>query len=464
MQWQATGSFRQRARICDRATQQLGEQRRRQAAVRTHEALQKFDEYLLAEREAQFKDFDEIPAEAEVMMRSKEAAEPASDPAKPASAFEMTRSQSQPQIPASLGGVEKDPASKRPPSPLAFYDYGSLSMKPRSLFAQHKQRTGEPTRPKHRQTSCGFYFPGTQYKHGPYGFSMVDPCLLPPRSWAASPQVPTRWCDKLSDARPLDTQALGLKRNRSAGPVISPCVKTTQTHTQRAKRTFQVLDKRREEAVLEHARFENGVYEGKWRDPLLETKGQLPEVCPPERHDWLGLPAEEMTPEQELAVRIVYGLFDVQTRFRGGLLALFAPENRGGPGVLEPEEFSRALVRLGVLTVGECSVERLVQAISLIDHSSDGRVNLPALARAIGVARCLRKEQQQATQMRQQQRQVFLNTKYSDSVPVDIVKLDKNSKSLFNFERSLERFRSQQRELLVQHNEVDGGETEHKSL
>lgn len=457
MTWQATGSFRQRARVSDRATQQLGEQRRRHAAVRTHEALQKFDEYLLAEQEAQFKDFDEIPAEAEGMMRSKDASDLAH---KQSSTFDMSRSHSQPHL--HNREIEKDPSTKRPPSPLTYYDYGSLSMRPRSLFAQHKQRLGESVRPKHRQTSCGFYFPGTQFKHGPYGFSMMDPCLLPPRTWAASPPVPTRWCDDLSNARPLDTQALGLKRNRSAGPVISSTVRTTQAHTQRAKRTFMVLDKQREEAVLEHARFENGVYEGKWRDPMLETKGQLPEACPPERHDWLGLFDDDMSPAQQLAQRIVFGIYDVQTRFRGGLLALFAPENRGGPGVLEPTDFLHALVRLGVMVEGECTIERLVQAISVIDQSSDGRVSLPALARAIGVARGLRKQQRQATERQHQQRQVFLNTKYSDSVPVDIVKLDKNSKSLYNFERSLEKFRSQQRELLIQHNEVDGGESEPK--
>merc|ERR1712050_693239 len=106
----------------------------------------------------------------------------------------------------------------------------------------HRQRLGESTRPKHRQTSCGFYFPGAHFKHGPYGFSMVDPCLMPPRSWASSPRVPTRWSDDLGNARPLDAHTLGLKRNRSEGAVISPQVRTTAAHTRRAERAFHVLD------------------------------------------------------------------------------------------------------------------------------------------------------------------------------------------------------------------------------
>mmetsp|Transcript_4042 Transcript_4042/g.12047 ORF Transcript_4042/g.12047 Transcript_4042/m.12047 type:complete len:458 (+) Transcript_4042:254-1627(+) len=450
--WQTTGSFRERARNSERATQQLGEQRRRHAAVRTQEALQKFEEHLVAEQEALLKDFDDLPAEAEGMMRSRAVAREDAFVHRTFSTADVPRAQSQPQL---HPGFERDPTMKKPPSPLTFHDYGCVSIKPRSTFAQHRRRLGEPTRPKHRQSSCGFYFPGTELKQGPYGFSMVDPCLMPPRSWADCGAVPTRWSDERSDARPLESQALGLKRNRSAGPTTSPTVRTTAAHSQRAQRAFQVMDKHREEAVLEHARFENGVFEGRWRDPLLETKGQLPEPAPLECHDWLSMPEGELSDRQRLASRIVFGLFDAMRSFRGSLTALFAAESRGGPGVLEPAEFLHGLVRLGVLKQREVTLDRLVQAIPVIDQSSDGRVRLPAAARAVAVARAVRKKQQHATEQLHQQRQVFLSTKYSESLPVDVVKLDKEPKSLYNFERSMEKFRSQQRALLVQHNEHD---------
>jgi len=381
------------------------------------------------------------------MMRSKDA--PSS---RQFSTADLPKSHSQAHI---LGSIEKDSTTKKPPSPLTLYDYGCLSVKPRSLIAQHRQRHGDAMRPKHRQTSCGFYFPGAQFKHGPYGFSMIDPCLMPPRNWAQSPEVPARWNDESGHARPLDAQALGLKRNRSAGPTISPSVRTTAAHEQRALRAFQVMDKHREEAVLEHARFENAVYEGKWQDPLLETKGELPETLPPAQYDWLALPAEEQTTAEQMAARIIFGLCNLQQSFRGGIMALLAAENRGGPGVLEAAEFRRGLLRLGIVTEVELSLERLVTVIGLIDQTADGRVRLPAVARAAAVARNLRKQQRAATEQLQQQREVFLSTKYSSSLPVDVVKLDKDSKSLYNFERSLEKFRSQQRELLVQHNEHD---------
>merc|ERR1711870_38973 len=99
--------------------------------------------------------------------------------------------------------------------------------------------------------------------------------------------------------------ALGLKRNRSAGAVISPSVRTTTAHTRRAERAFHVLDHGREEGVLEHARFENGMYEGRWRDPLLDTKGQIPEASVPAQYDWLERNIEELDSHQQMASRIL---------------------------------------------------------------------------------------------------------------------------------------------------------------
>jgi len=186
---------------------------------------------------------------------------------------------------------------------------------------------------------------------------------------------------------------------------------------------------------------------------LLDARGEVPPVAAPEEHEWLDLPNDSMTPAQQTASKILFGLCDVLKRFKGGLLSLFAAENMGGPGVLEPASFLRGLERLGVLCEHEVSMGALLQAIATIHQSSDGRVRLLALGRAVSVARGVRQRQRQATEQLKQERQVFLSTKYSATLPVDVVKLDRESKSLYEFERSLQKFRTQQKELLVLHNE-----------
>lgn len=447
--WRTTGSFRQRARSSAQATQQLKEHRRHHAAARTREALDRFDSEFEAEQEAMFKDFDDLPAEAGYMRMSE------TTPGGMQDQFNMTYPQ-QPSSQPQLHGLERNPCVQRPTSALAVYDYGNLSLRPKSLAAQQRQQLGQPNRLKHRQSSCGFYFPGTQSTQGSYGFSMLDPCLLPPQSWAkSSTSAPTSWVDGANKARPMDAQELASRRSRSLGSISlsSHMPRTTSAQTLRARRAAQALKHRWEEASLEQARFEKGVCDGCWRDPLLDSHGEVPMVAAPEEHEWLDLPNDLMTPAQQTASKILFGLCDVLQRFKGGLLTLFAAENMGGPGVLEPASFLRGLERLGVLCQGEVSMGALLQAISIIHLSSDGRVRLLALGRAVSVARGVRQRQQQATEQLNQERQVLLSNKYSATLPVDVVKLDRESKSLYDFERSLQKFRTQQKELLVLHNE-----------
>jgi len=445
--WRTTGSFRQRARNSVQATQQLNEQRRHYAAARTREALDRFDGKFEAEQEAMQKDFDDLPAEAGYMKMSQAAPGGMRDQL----LADETKPPSQPQ----LQGLERNPSVQRPPSALAVYDYGNLSLRPKSLAAQQRQQLGQPKRLKHRQTSCGFYFPGSQYTQGSYGFSMIEPYLLPQSRAKTNASAPTSWVDAANKARPMDAQELASRRSRSLGSIssTSQLPRSTSAQTLRARRAAQVLDNRWEEAKLEQARFENGVCDGCWRDPLLDTRGEVPTVAAPEEYDWLDLPNDSRTPAQQTASKILFGLCTALQKFRGGLLSLFAAENMGGPGVLEPASFLCGLERLGVLGKDEVSMGELLQAISTIHQSSDGRVRLLALGRAVSVARRVRQRQQQATEQLKQERQVFLSTKYSATLPVDVVKLDKESKSLYDFERSLEKFRTQQKELLVLHNE-----------
>jgi len=223
---------------------------------------------------------------------------------------------------------------------------------------------------------------------------------------------------------------------------------------------FRNVDKNREEKLLEQVRFEKGMYEGKWRDPMLERRtdgavGQLPEEHPEETHDWLGADHEDMHTTQQLGSRILFGLQRCLRDCRGKITKLFQAENKAcATGVLEPEEFLAGLVRLGVVEDGELTVDNIVEAMSTIDTNFDGRVNLPLIQRAVNAAHKVQGQRTQAAQEVERKTQAKLTTTYTESLPVEIVKVDRESRSLFNFERSFEKFRSQQRVLLAHHNEL----------
>merc|ERR1719293_617042 len=131
----------------------------------------------------------------------------------------------------------------RPPSPLGMYNYGSISSRPRSLLAQR----GKP--------SCGFYFPGAGLRQGPYGFSMIEPIHMTQHNWAESASLPTRWAGDAGDARPAQPGKHQARSHRDA-PTLSQTVRPSRAHDLRARRVFDVLDRRREETFLEKIVFE----------------------------------------------------------------------------------------------------------------------------------------------------------------------------------------------------------------
>lgn len=472
MEWRRSGDFKARERRSERASQRRVVLQRSRAAAQTHEAIERFEDVLKAEQDRANRDIDDLPAEAEAgtfgstfrstmtgqVVRGNDSG--SDDEGIPFRKTDLERSQSEPQV-RQTGPIDSDPCMMRPPSPLSYYNYGSLSVKPRSTFGQHKQRAGESTRAKFRQTSPGFYFPGPQFKQGPYGFSMLDPCLIAPRPWASTTgQLPHRQENDAGDVRPLSSEQLGHRRNFVDAPKISDSVRTTKAHSERALIAFRNVDKNREEKLIEQVRFEKGMYDGRWRDPMLEAGrvGQLPEENPEEKHDWLGADHEEMHSQQQLGSRILFGLQSCLRTCRGKVTSLFAAESRSGPaGVLEPQEFLVGLVRLGIVEDGELSVHDVVQAMTTIDPNFDGRVSLPVLNRAVNAAHKVQGERTQAAQQVERQFQAKLSTSYSESLPVEVVKVDRESRSLFNFERSFEKFRSQQRILLAHHNELGGG-------
>jgi len=103
---------------------------------------------------------------------------------------------------------------------------------------------------------------------------------------------------------------------------------------------------------------------------------------------------------------------------------------------------------------GEFTEDNIVHAMTVIDPNFDGRVSLPVIARAIQATHKVQRQRDQSSQQQEKQHQNKLSTSYSESLPVEVVKVDMESRSLFNFERDFEKFRSQQRILLAHHNEL----------
>jgi hypothetical protein len=217
----------------------------------------------------------------------------------------------------------------------------------------------------------------------------------------------------------------------------------------------QNQDKNREEKFLEQVRFENGLFDGRFRDPTLDHKG-MPEEPPEEQHHWLAAEAEDMDETQQVSARILFGLQDCLRARRAKLTSLFWAENSGHPGVLEPEEFLKGLVRLGIVEEGELSLDDIVEAMTTIDPNFDGRVNLPLISRAVAAATKVQSQKLQASQLLAAQQQAKISTSYSESLPVEVVTVDKDCRSIFNFERAFEKFKNQQRLLLMHHNELGG--------
>mmetsp|Transcript_17959 Transcript_17959/g.38296 ORF Transcript_17959/g.38296 Transcript_17959/m.38296 type:complete len:494 (-) Transcript_17959:131-1612(-) len=464
-----SGSTKQRKLRSDNATKRMGDMRMRKAAARTHKTLAQFEDNLRKQEQAQWQDYDDIPTEAGQMSRPWNRAphdQFGHRSTTPGGLPHLGRSRSEPRVGSPEAMQQADSPewgalslhAARPPSPLGLYDYGCISSSPRSVFAQSRQRAGESARTKNRQTSTGFYFPGTQFKKGPYGFSLLDPCLLPPKAWASDRKPPFR-AQNTGDMRPLSTEGFGLRNRLLGRPHVSDCVRSTEAHARRAQLHNASLDKGREEAFLEHARFENGMFEGKWHDPTHTTRGEVLEVQPPEEHSWLQMPMEDMHPIRARAAAMLFGLDRALRKFRGGLHALFAAENlgcrqeyRGGAaGVLEPSEFMRGLVRVGVVAEGELSNEEVTQIMGVIDSGFDGRVRLPVVARAVTAARNVRTSRERDMEEVQQAQAHRVESTYHAKLPFQAVKVDKQPSSMLNFNRSFETFRKQQQGLLQFH-------------
>eukprot|EP00913_Durusdinium_trenchii_P007052 g6634.t1 len=139
-----------------------------------------------------------------------------------------------------------------------------------------------------------------------------------------------------------------------------------------------------------------------------------------------------------LAKHIFLSLHSVMRKRRATLKHLFKYVNHGVPGILEPAEFLEGLQRLGIVERGD-EVHRCVQATRAIcgqkvfkDHLNRGNTTIL------------------------ESRPVWAPTNlYSESMPVEKVKVEMKPKSLWDFECSFEQLRQQQHELLIIHKEIN---------
>lgn len=404
------GSFRNREKQSMLATAKRRQAHMRKVASETLQSLKSFEDNLRAiERAALAKATEDLPGDMEERQRTwgrpQTAESEDGDRHRPSS---QSRSTSEPSRRRSKL-IQESEAKRtdvlamfaRPLSPLSFYTYGSISNRPRSLVAQQKLRRGDPLRPEYR-TSVGFYSPGTSGKHGFYGDKLLEPVLLPTLRWdEEGPALPVRWHDEPSDVRPLAVQELQAQSIYKGKPTMPSNVRGTVTSNQRALRSFTALDKMREEAIIEQAFFENGVWEGKWRDPLLDTHGKLPMHGPVEEFCWLsdaaeklasGIPAEDLdlTPSQVHAVCVLVELDHVLRTSSARITDLFRAENQGPGGMLEASEFYHGLLRLGVKHAAQLTEVQLWDLMCELDPSFDGTVSVPFLGRALKAVRAPR--------------------------------------------------------------------------
>jgi len=334
MDFTRAGSFRQRVRNADRTTKQSREHRRQRVAVHTHEAIQDFEEHLRTVQDSGVIDDLPMSAEANTIPRDN-----ASDASSTANRTSFMRSQGDLHRSASASaGLDIDHRyTMRPPSPLSMYDYGAISTRPRSLLAQRSKAPGEAMRPSSRQAGGpGFYFPGPEFRQGSYGFSMMEPIHMPPRVWTETKQPPHRWPRDPSDVRPATTECNEHRhrRSRTAGPFISDIVRSNTTHDLRAAHAFRSLDKKTEEIQLEEVRFQQGMFDGRFRDPMLDAGVSGPAlVASSAAHCHFLAEDHSDAPEaQQVASRLLFGIEEALTQSKGHLKSLFKSVNRGTVG------------------------------------------------------------------------------------------------------------------------------------
>jgi len=284
---------------------------------------------------------------------------------------------------------------------------------------------------------------------------------MPPMHWEKG-RVPNPSNQRANEQRPRNTKGFGndggIKQAFGSKPTVPTGIRTTRGQDLKLERVFQNLDNAREEAGLEQARYEEGNFEGRWCHPIVCRRSNYIKEGPVQHPagNWMEQDLENSSPAALLASRILSGLtHELQAR-HSTLPRLFNAVNVGAPGVLELGEFMDGLVRLRILDGRDeaITLKLFSEAMSYIDPDYDGRVNYPALKRAITDAQQVQRTERQAQAAADHQvKAVGLDHSYGTRVHVEVVNVDKKSKSVFDFNRSMDMFRKQQAVLLSQHGE-----------
>lgn len=459
------GSFRQRAKCSEAATEAARESRRLKVSLQTFDTLKQFEDTLQAQARSFY---DEIPMEALPTRWTHHGAFQASS---------MGRSiASEPNLhPTPVlthdNGTEKDPRRLRPPSPLHFHDYGCISLKSKSKQLQHRLKLGKPA--KKVPTGHAFFVPGPHFKPGTYGDKLLDPCLMAPMCWAPPVQgCSTRRGPDVLDLRPLSTPILAaeLSRQKPLGEPIPSKVRGNVASAQRARAHGEAMMKRCREDLTEQRRYENGIFLGTWRDPWLDAGG-MPELAtadfewlPGALEDLLAGKSEEelgLSPPRLNAFLLLIHLDHAVRQGKTCLSKIFNAENKGPRKQLEVTQFYCGLKRIHVIKALELSEEALCEALYELDPGFDGRVYLPVLDRALKILASTGVYSRKPPHVEEE----YGPLAYGETSPVRSIDIPMEADSINNFRKAFKCFRDQQNALLTFHSNLKHlGDQEHNRM
>lgn len=282
---------------------------------------------------------------------------------------------------------------------------------------------------------------------------------MPPRNWETG-RVPLSSDQKANTQRPRHVRGSandgGIKQAFVSKPTVPSGVRSTRGQDLKLQRVFQKMDNDQEEAGLEQTRFEDGNFGGRWCHPVQCKRGNYMQDGPMEHpvEHWMEQDLENCGEAALLAHRILAGITRALQDRHSTLKSLFWAVNQGCPGVLELEEFMEGLVRLHILEDDtDITFKMFSEAMCLIDPDFDGVVNYPALTRAISAAQAVQRKHSRPRAGAGQKGPTAASTGYGGGLHVEVVKVDKNSKSVLDFTRSMGMFKQQQVELLLHHGE-----------
>ncbi|CAL1139586.1 unnamed protein product [Cladocopium goreaui] len=487
--WQTVSSSRQRARNAERITKKLQEEVKQRAVKRAYDQIGAFEDhwrYLKektareeAEEEAELVRLSEGWSRARAVQMERQLAatllENSSETSSVKSATtNLIRNSRSESTLASRAYLDRSEVlhAYRPPSPLHLYDYGGITVRPRS---QQQQLRGATGRPAYRREFLGVYFPDPEFKQGPYGSSLQDPILMPPMHWVKSQQYsspPERYNGDASDLRPRTAEGHNRPMRESVAKTVltqhedtksKTPVRGNRAHAIILKTRKNAMRKRDQEAFIEQARFEQGQFEGRFANPLQKNSGWPNEEMINELRD-IGADAEKAPVRSAwegtfpgltaLAKHIFLSLHSVMRKRRANLKHLFKYVNHGIPGILEPHEFLEGLQRLGIVERGQCSAQEMADLMNDLDPNFDGRVALSEVNRCVQATRavCGRKVFKDHISPPEVTKKEIKEV-YTGSLPVEKVTVERQPKSLWDFECSFEELRAQQHALLVLHKE-----------